>query len=78
MHIKSFTGDSSFGGSMGLFWGQSPVSVSEAIQQAVLAAKSALPGATLEWLELAETRGGFDNGVLQFQVSVRIGYNSAP
>jgi flavin-binding protein dodecin len=74
MHIKSNAGQSNLGGSMGLFWGQSPASVTEAIQQAVLAAKSALPEATLEWLELAETRGGFDNGVLQFQVSVRIGY----
>lgn len=74
MHIKSSTSGVSFGGPMALFWGQSPVSFTEAIQQAVLAAKAALPGATLEWLELAETRGGFDNGVLQFQVAVRIGY----
>jgi flavin-binding protein dodecin len=77
MHLKSSSGGSSFGGPMALFWGQSPVSVTEAIQQAVLAAKAALPGATLEWLELAETRGGFDGGVLQFQVAVRIGYVAA-
>lgn len=74
MHIKTENGKSS-GGSMDLFWGQSTVSVSDAIQHAVLAAKSKLPHATLEWLELAETRGGFDNGVLQFQVAVRIGYS---
>ena len=74
MHIKHHTGNSSFGGSIGLFFGQSPVSITEAIQTAVSAAKTELPGATLEWLELAETRGGFNNGVLQFQVEVRIGY----
>lgn len=78
MHIKSAAGNSSFGGSMDVFWGQSPVSVSDAIQQAVSAARSRLSGATFEWLELDETRGGFDNGILQFQVSVRIGYQSAP
>ncbi len=74
MHIKNAQGNKSFGGPMEIFWGQSPLSVSEAINSAVLAAKSSLPGAVLEWIELAETRGGFDNGVLQFQVSVRIGY----
>jgi len=74
MVIKNPNGGSNFGGPMDLFWGQSPVSISEAIQSAVAAAKKALPGATIEWLELAETRGGFDDGVLQFQVAVRIGY----
>lgn len=73
MHIKS-SGCNNVGGPMALFFGQSPVSVSEAIQCAVNAATSELPGATLEWLELAEIRGGFDSNVLQFQVSVRIGY----
>lgn len=61
---------------MKLFYGQSPDSVAAAIQAAVQAAKTELPGATLEWLELAEIRGGFDNNELQFQVAVRIGYSS--
>ena len=76
MHIKSGTkGSNAIGGPMETFWGQSPVSVSDAIQQAVSAANLQLgPGTTLEWLELIETRGGFDNGILQFQVVVRIGY----
>ncbi len=74
MHLNHPTIGRSFGGPMKLFFGQSPDSITEAIQYAVKAAKEELPGATLEWLELAETRGGFDNGVLQFQVSVRIGY----
>lgn len=77
MHIQSSSSNPSFGGPMALFWGQSPDSVTEAVQQAVLAAKAALPGAKLEWLELAEIRGGFDNGVLQFQIAVRIGYTPA-
>jgi flavin-binding protein dodecin len=77
MHIQSKSGGHSFGGPMKLFWGQSPVSVTEAIQQAAEAAKKELPGATLEWMELAEIRGGFDQGKLQFQVSVRIGYEPA-
>ena len=77
MHIKGPKGNASFGGPMAIFWGQSPVSISDAIQSAATAAAAQLPGATLEWLELAETRGGFDSGVLQFQVSVRIGYTPA-
>jgi flavin-binding protein dodecin len=71
--IKS-SSSNNIGGPMKMFFGQSPTSVSEAIQCAVSAAKTELPGATLEWLELGEIRGGFDSGVLQFQVSVRIGY----
>jgi flavin-binding protein dodecin len=76
MHIKHPKGNKNFGGPMDLFWGQSPESISHAIQQAVASAKVALPHATFEWLEVAEIRGGFDNNVLQFQVSVRIGYNA--
>lgn len=75
MHIQSTTGASDFGGPMRLFWGQSPGSVAEAIQCAVKAAHAELEGAMLEWLEVAEIRGGFIDGKeLQFQVAVRIGY----
>lgn len=75
MHIQSTTGASDFGGPMRLFWGQSPTSVTEAIQCAVRAAQTELEGAILEWLEVAEIRGGFKEGKeLQFQVAVRIGY----
>jgi flavin-binding protein dodecin len=74
MLMKSKQGNAELGGAMGLFWGQAPGSVDNAIQEAVAAAQSSVPGATLEWLELVETRGGFEGGVLQYQVSVRIGY----
>ncbi|MET3134968.1 flavin-binding protein dodecin [Oxalobacteraceae bacterium GrIS 1.11] len=74
MLIKSKQGNANLGGAMGLFWGQAAGSIENAIQQAVDAAQATFAGATLEWLELVETRGGFDQGVLQYQVSVRIGY----
>ncbi len=66
--------DSSSGGEMGVFWGQSFESYDAAVAAAVDAANQALAGKTLEWLEVIEFRGGFDNGRLQFQTSVRIGY----
>lgn len=74
MLVKNVRGDATIGGAMGLFWGQAPGSIDDAIQQAVHAAQATNAGATLEWLELVETRGGFEGGVLQYQVSVRIGY----
>jgi len=69
MFIKSGSG-----GQMQLFWGQSVESSDAAIREAVKAAHAALPGKTLEWLEVAEVRGGFQDGKLQFQIAVRIGY----
>ncbi|HKP98399.1 MAG TPA: dodecin domain-containing protein [Fibrobacteria bacterium] len=70
MNLKS-----SNGGQMGIFWGESTETLSMAIKNAAAAANKSLPGKTLEWLEVAEIRGGFkDNTTLQFQVSVRIGY----
>jgi flavin-binding protein dodecin len=62
------------GGKMETFWGVSNVSYDEAIQAAVATAKKALPQNTLEWIEVLEFRGGFDNGELQFQVAIRIGF----
>jgi flavin-binding protein dodecin len=71
MHIQS----PNCGGPMRLFWGQSPESVTAAIKCAADAARTELEGAILEWLEVAEIRGGFKDGKeLQFQVAVRIGY----
>ena len=65
---------SSSGGQMGVFWGQSFNSYDAAIEAAVDAARKALSGKTLEWLEVIEFRGGFDGGKLQYQTAVRIGY----
>ena len=65
---------SSSGGQMGLFWGQSFESFDAAVQAAADAARNDLGGKTLEWLEVVEFRGGFDDNKLQFQVAVRIGY----
>ncbi len=66
--------DSSSGGQMDLFWGQSYESYDAAVAAAVEAARAALAGKTLEWLEVVEFRGGFNDGKLQYQTSVRIGY----
>lgn len=66
--------DSSAGGQMGTYWGQSYESYDAAIAAAVEAARQDLAGKTLEWLEVIEFRGGFDNGRLQYQTAVRIGY----
>jgi flavin-binding protein dodecin len=66
--------ESSSGGQMGVFWGQSFESYDAAIAAAVEAGRQALSGKTLEWFEVIEFRGGFDNGRLQFQTAVRIGY----
>ncbi len=66
--------ESSSGGQMDTFWGQSYESYDAAIAAAADAARQALPGKTLEWLEVIEFRGGFDDGRLQYQTSVRIGY----
>ena len=66
--------ESGSGGQLGLFWGQSYESYDAAVQQAVEAATKDLPDKTLEWLEVVEFRGGFEDGKLQFQVAVRIGY----
>ena len=67
--------ESSSGGQMGVFWGQSFKSYDAAIKAAVKAARKALAGKTLEWLEVIEFRGGFDGRRLQYQTSVRIGYS---
>jgi flavin-binding protein dodecin len=77
MLITRPQGDQTFGGPMKLFYGQSPDSIDAAIQAAVQAAKDELPGAMLDWLELAEVRGGFDNNILQYQIAIRIGYSPA-
>ncbi len=66
--------ESSSGGNMGTYWGQSYESYDAAIAAAVEVARAQLMGKTLEWLEVIEFRGGFSNGRMQFQVSVRIGY----
>ena len=66
--------ESSSGGQMGVFWGQSFKSYDAAVEAAVKTAKHDLAGKTLEWLEVIEFRGGFDDGRLQYQTSVRIGY----
>ena len=66
--------ESSSGGQMGTFWGQSFESYDAAVAAAVEAGRMALAGKTLEWLEVIEFRGGFDDGRLQYQVAVRIGY----
>ena len=66
--------DSSAGGEMGIFWGQSYESYDAAIAAAVEAARQSLAGKSLEWLEVVEFRGGFSDGRLQYQSSVRIGY----
>jgi flavin-binding protein dodecin len=65
---------SSSGGPMDVFWGQSYESYDAAIQAAVEAARMDLRGKTLEWLEVIEFRGGFSDGRLQYQTAVRIGY----
>ncbi len=57
-----------------MFWGQSFESYDAAIAAAVETARQNLAGKTLEWLEVIESRGGFDDGRLQYQTSVRIGY----
>ena len=77
MLVNTKQGSAGIGGAMGLFRGQAPESIDNAIQQAVVAAQASLPGATLEWRELVETGGRFESGILQFQVSVRIGYQGA-
>ena len=66
--------ESSSGGQMGDFWGQSYESFDAAVSAASEAAQQALAGKTLEWLEVVEFRGGFNEGRLQYQVAVRIGY----
>ena len=66
--------ESSSGGKMSTFWGQSFESYDAAIAAAVEAARRDLAGKTLEWFEVLEFRGGFDNGRTQFQTAVRIGY----
>ena len=66
--------ESSSGGQMGLFWGQSYESYDAAIAAAVEAGRYSLAGKTLEWLEVIEFRGGFSDGRLQYQAAVRIGY----
>ncbi len=66
--------ESSSGGQMGVFWGQSFESYDAAVAAAVEAAGQALSGKTFEWLEVIEFRGGFADGKLQYQTSVRIGY----
>ncbi len=66
--------ESSSGGQMATFWGQSYESYDAAVSAAVEAAHQALAGKTLEWLEVIEFRGGFSDNRLQYQTSVRIGY----
>lgn len=66
--------DSSSGGQMDMFWGQSYESFDAAVSAAVDAAQQALAGKTLEWLEVIEFRGGFNDGRMQYQTAVRIGY----
>ena len=66
--------ESSSGGQMGTYWGQSYESYDAAIAAAVEAARQDLAGKTLEWMEVLEFRGGFSNGRLQYQTAVRIGY----
>ncbi len=59
---------------MDTFWGPLFESYDAAIDAAVESARQVLAGKTLEWLEVIEFRGGFDNGRLQYQTAVRIGY----
>lgn len=66
--------ESSSGGQMRIYWGQSYESYDAAIAAAVESARQDLAGKTLEWLEVVEFRGGFSDGRLQYQTSVRIGY----
>ncbi|MEM7351254.1 MAG: dodecin domain-containing protein [Acidobacteriota bacterium] len=66
--------ESSSGGQMGVFWGQSFESYDAAIAAAAEAAQKDLAGKTLEWFEVLEFRGGFDNGKLQYQTAIRVGY----
>ncbi|MDH3525701.1 MAG: dodecin domain-containing protein [Acidobacteriota bacterium] len=66
--------ESSSGGQMGTYWGQSYESYDAAIAAAVEAARQDLAGKTLEWMEVLEFRGGFSDGRLQYQTAVRIGY----
>ncbi len=66
--------ESSSGGQMGVFWGQSYESYDAAVAAAADAAQQALAGKTLEWLEVVEFRGGFNDGKLQYQTAIRIGY----
>ena len=66
--------DSSSGGQMATYWGQSFESYDAAIKAATEAARKDLCDKTLEWFEVIEFRGGFDNGKVQYQTSVRIGY----
>ncbi len=66
--------ESSAGGQMGVYWGQSTKSYDSAIKAAVDAARKDLVGKTLEWFEVIEFRGSFVDGETQFQTAVRIGY----
>ena len=66
--------ESSSGGQMTTFWGQSYESYDAAIEAAAEAARNALQGKTLEWFEVIEFRGGFNSGKLQFQTAIRVGY----
>lgn len=66
--------ESSSGGQMDTLWGQSYESYDAAVAAAVESARQVLAGKTLEWLEVVEFRGGFNDGRLQYQTSVRIGY----
>ncbi len=66
--------ESSSGGQMGIYWGQSMESYDCAIRAAVDAARQDLEGRHLEWFEVIEYRGGFVDGNPQFQTAVRIGY----
>ena len=67
--------ESSSGGQMNTYWGQSYASYDAAITAATEAASKDLGDKTLEWFEVLEFRGGFDNGRLQYQTAVRIGYS---
>jgi flavin-binding protein dodecin len=66
--------ESSSGGQMAVYWGQSMDSYDAAVKAAVDTAGKDLKGKTLEWFEVIEFRGGFVDGAPQFQTSVRIGY----
>ncbi len=66
--------ESSSGGPMGVYWGQSMKSYDSAIEAATDAARNDLKGKSLEWFEVLEFRGGFVDGKPQFQTAVRIGY----
>ncbi|MGY1751931.1 dodecin [Blastococcus sp. SYSU D01042] len=53
--------------------GSSPVSVDEAVRNAI--AKAGQTVRNIEWFEVQEIRGQVvDNGVAYFQVSVKIGF----